>query len=360
MTAWPTVTAPGSVEGHAFVAPVVDVPLPLPTEPADIDAGPMYGRYRCWTGPELAETEFPPLEWIVPDLVPAGLSLLVGAPKVGKSWAALDIALAVASGGLALGGVQVTAGDVLFLALEDGPRRLADRQDLLLGSGAPSAHFYAFTDWPKGMDAARAAWQWCADHPGVRLLVVDTLARVRPARSKGGNGYDEDTAALVPWQKLAEHFGIAVVIVHHDRKAGDGGDFVDAVSGTHGLAGVADTTLVLDRARMEDFGRLRLTGRDVMERELVLKRVGPTWVVYDGPMPDPDLGSSSAAIVAWLSAHGAPARPAEVALGTGEDPDKCRRYLARLVESGRIAKTGRGLSTVTVPSVPSVPTMDRD
>ncbi len=329
-------------------------------EPPDDALPPLYRQYKCWTGPELSETDFPPLQWIVPDLVPAGLSLLVGAPKVGKSWAGLDIAVAVASGGMALGGITVEVGAVLFLALEDGPRRLADRQDLLLGSQPPSQRFHAYTDWPKGLDAARAAWQWCADHPEVRLVVVDTLARVRPARLKGGNGYDEDTAALVPWQKLAERFGIAVVIVHHDRKAGDGGDFVDAVSGTHGLAGVADTTLVLDRARMEDYGRLRLTGRDVTERELVLRRVGPRWLVHDGPMPDPDLGSTSAGIVTWLASRGAPARAAEVALGTGEDPEKCRRYLARLVDSGRITKTGRGLYTVTVPSVSSVPSGDED
>ena len=356
---WPTVTEPGSAQGQTFVEPV-EVVVPLPAEPPPEEpSGPLYERYKCWTGPELADTDFPPLQWIVPDLVPAGLSLLVGAPKVGKSWAGLDIALAVASGGMALGGIRVEAGDVLFLALEDGPRRLADRQELLLGSERPSERFHAYTDWPKGVNAARAAWQWCADHPGVRLVLVDTLARVRPNRAKGGNGYDEDTAALVPWQKLAEHFGIAVVLVHHDRKA-ESSDFIDAVSGTHGLAGVADTTLVLDRARMEDFGRLRLTGRDVQERELVLKRVGPTWVVHDGPMPDPDLGSSSAGIVTWLASHGAPARAAEVALGTGEDPDKCRRYLARLVDSGRITKTGRGLYTVPVPSVPSVSTEDEE
>lgn len=332
-------------------------------EPADAESGPvepLYRGYRCWTGIELADTDFPPLRWIVPGLIPAGLSLLVGAPKIGKSWCGLDIALAVASGGVALGGISVDQGRVLFLALEDGPSRLADRQSLLLGSEPASASFHAFTEWPRGIDAARAAWQWCADHPDTRLVVVDTLGRVRPPRAKGGNGYDEDTSALVPWQKLAEHFGNAVVIVHHDRKAGDGGDFIDAVSGTHGLAGVADTTLVLDRARMEDYGRLRLTGRDVMERELVLRRVGPTWMVHDGPMPDPDLGASAAGIVMWLAGHGGPARAAEVALGVGEDADKIRRYLARLVDSGRITKTGRGLYTVPVPSVSSVPTDDED
>ncbi len=326
-----------------------------------VDVAPvMFAGHRCWTGPELLAHEFPPLRWIVPKLVPAGLSLLVGAPKVGKSWAALDVALAVAAGGMALGGIGVEAGGVLYLALEDGPRRVADRMRLLLGSHAASERFNAFTDWPRGDDAARAAWQWCTDHPDIRLVVVDTLARVRPARSKGGNSYDEDTAALIPWQELAERFKVAVVLVHHDRKAGDGGDFVDSVSGTHGLACVADTTLVLDRARMEDYGRLRLTGRDVQERELVLRRVGPVWAIHDGPMPDPDLGDSSARIVGWIAAQPEPVRSAEVALALGFSGDNVRRTLARLVDSRRLVKSGRGLYRMPVPSVLSVSTEDED
>jgi len=331
------------------------VPVPPDWETPAAVAEPLYADLRCWSGPELLAHEFPPLRWIVPDLIPAGLSLLVGAPKIGKSWAALDVALAVSAGGRALGALDVEAGEVLFLALEDGPARIADRMRLLLGTESASPRFFAFTDWPRGIDAPRAAWQWCQAHPETRLVVVDTLARVRPSRTKGSNGYDEDTNALVPWQKLAEHFAVAVVLVHHDRKAGDGGDFIDSVSGTHGLAGVADTTLLLDRTRMENYGSLKLTGRDVQERELVLHRVGPTWMVHDGPMPDPDLGDASTRIVAWIAEQDSAVGPAKVALALGLPSDNVKRTLARLAESGRLVKQGRGLYTTPVPSVPSVP-----
>ncbi len=350
MTTWPPVAVPGSG------LPLLEDVRP-DTEDCVVEqiATPaLYAELRGWTGPELLAHDFPPLRWIVPDLVPAGLTLLVGSPKVGKSWAGLDVALAVAAGDKALGALPVEGGDVLFLALEDGPRRVADRMRLLLGNAPASERFHAFTDWPRGMDAARAAWQWCAAHPDVRLIVVDTLARVRPPRMRGGNGYDEDTAAMIPWQRIAEHFTVAVVIVHHDRKA-EAGDFIDAVSGTHGLAGVADTTLVLDRARMEDYGRLRLTGRDVQERELVLRRVGPTWVVHDGPMPDPDLGEVAARIVQWVADQPDGVGPSAVALALGEPVDNVKRTMARLAESHRLVKTGRGRYRTPVPSVPSVP-----
>lgn len=323
---------------------------------------PVWQRIKCWTGTELESTDFPPLRWIVHDLLPAGLSLLVGAPKVGKSWAALDIGLAVASGGRALGSLQVEEGDVLFLALEDGPRRLSDRQRLLLGdAGGASDRFHAFVEWPRGIMAPQSAREWCEAHPDARLVVVDTLARVRPPQSSRGQAYSEDTAALVPWQAIAQDFSVAVVIVHHDRKA-ESADFIDAVSGTHGLAGVADTTLVLDRPRMETYGRLRLTGRDIQEAELTLRRAGPAWVISNGPAPDADLGDLSNRIVAYVIGAHRPVRAGDVAEHCDTDASTARRYLARLAEAPhhRIGKTGRGLYTAPLSSVPTVPNTTKE
>src|SRR5215217_3565759 len=55
------------------------------------------------TGDWLDAQEFPPLTYAVPGLIPEGSVLLVGPPKIGKSWLVLTIALAAASGGKALG-----------------------------------------------------------------------------------------------------------------------------------------------------------------------------------------------------------------------------------------------------------------
>jgi len=46
---------------------------------------------------------FPPIRWIVPDVLPEGATILAGRPKLGKSWMALDMALAVARGAYCLG-----------------------------------------------------------------------------------------------------------------------------------------------------------------------------------------------------------------------------------------------------------------
>jgi putative DNA primase/helicase len=52
---------------------------------------------------ELLSRQLPPIQWAIPDILPEGLTLLAGKPKLGKSWLALAMALAVAAGGVALG-----------------------------------------------------------------------------------------------------------------------------------------------------------------------------------------------------------------------------------------------------------------
>jgi RecA-family ATPase len=79
-----------------------------------------------WTAAELQHVEFPEPRWAVPGLLAEGLNLLVGSPKIGKSWWALNVAVSVAQGGKALGRVDVPEGDVLYLALEDGTAALLE------------------------------------------------------------------------------------------------------------------------------------------------------------------------------------------------------------------------------------------
>jgi hypothetical protein len=62
---------------------------------------------------------------------------------------------------------------------------------------------------------------------------------------------------------------MTLLVNHHDRKAA-ADDFVDTVSGTHGLAGAADTVIVLTRSRNETSGLLKVTSRDVPEGEYAL------------------------------------------------------------------------------------------
>lgn len=93
---------------------------------------------RAVTAAWLDAQEFPPLEWTVDGILPEGMGLLVAPPKAGKSWMVANIALACAAGGSALGKIPVKKRPVLYLALEDGHRRLQSRfRTLMAGQPLP-------------------------------------------------------------------------------------------------------------------------------------------------------------------------------------------------------------------------------
>jgi len=317
-------------------------------------------------GAWLDQQDFPPLAYAIPGVLPEGSSLLVGPPKIGKSWFVLSLALAVAAGGRALSALE--AGQprpVLYLALEDGDRRMQDRCRQLLGSDAiPKDFFYITRVMPSRVTATIGAWIRC--HAGAApLVVLDTLGKVMPPALAGESAYQRDYRIGGQIKAMCdENPGLTLLVNHHDRKAA-AEDFVDSVSGTNGLAGAADTILVLTRPRQEMRGVLKVTGRDVPEGEYALTfEHGSAWAL-DGPTLDvaalnareqrlaAGLSDRSAEVIAFVAQYPDGVRAADVERELGAD---ARRYLARLAESGRIHRAKRGLYT----PVPSVPVSQED
>jgi hypothetical protein len=217
-----------------------------------------------WTVAELLSTTFPDPPWAVPGIVPVGLSFLAGRPKVGKSWLALQIAHAIGTGGMVMN-QRVTAGKVLYLALEDGPRRLKER---LIKQIAPSyANVQFETSWRRltdgGLDDLRAVMG------GYALVVIDTLSR---ALGRADQSDLADMTMLVgDLQGLAlEHDAAVLVIDHHRKPAGFVGDPVDDIVGSTAKAAVADAALGLFKEQGKAGAVLKVTGRDVEWQELAL------------------------------------------------------------------------------------------
>lgn len=213
---------------------------------------------------DLLALELPPVRWAVPDILPEGVTLLAGKPKLGKSWMAFGLSIAVANGGVALGTKPVERGDSLYLALEDNERRLQRRlRKMLVGSSAPE-RLHITTQWSRldegGVEALEG---WLKAHPDARMIVIDTLAKIRP-RQRGQNVYAEDYAALEKLLPLAAEHGVAILIVHHLRKGG-ADDPMDEISGSTGLSGGVDGALVLKRDRGQGDAYLHVDGRDIEE-----------------------------------------------------------------------------------------------
>jgi RecA-family ATPase len=209
---------------------------------------------------------FNPIKYVVPCVIVEGLTLLAGKPKLGKSWLLLHMAIAVARGGFTLGDIHCAEGDVLYLALEDNLRRLQARMTKLLGLQQWPSRLQFLCEMPRLAEGGLAKikeWIAGAEHP--RLVIIDTLAMVRMPNRKDQSTYDADYAAVKELRKLANEAGIAIVLVHHLRKA-DADDAFDTVSGTLGLTGAPDTILVLKR---DTAGNIILhgRGRDLVEIE---------------------------------------------------------------------------------------------
>ena len=136
---------------------------------------------------DLQAMEFPPINWVVPGILPEGLTILAGKPKLGKSWLALDMALSVAGGGSVLGR-ECEPGPALYLALEDNQRRLQRRLTLIEPHLSWPADLELHTQWPR-LDAGglTSISDWIKTRDGAKLVIIDTLAVVRPQGKATGD-----------------------------------------------------------------------------------------------------------------------------------------------------------------------------
>jgi hypothetical protein len=220
---------------------------------------------------ELLAREFPEPKFAVYGLLSEGVTIFAGKPKLGKSWLALSVAIAVASGGRVLGQIPVAEGDALYLALEDGERRLQDRLKKLLDRGTIPTRLAVSAEWRKldegGLEDLET---WIKEHPEARLIIIDTLQRVRPKANGRKQLYDSDYEALAPLGDLARRHGISIVVVHHTRKQ-ESNDAFDLISGSNGLTGSTDGALVLKRSRGQADAELHVTGRDFDEQNLAVR-----------------------------------------------------------------------------------------
>ncbi len=223
---------------------------------------------------ELLTRQLPPIQWAIPDILPEGLTLLAGKPKLGKSWLALAMALAVAAGGVALGSYPVSQGEVLYLALEDNERRLQTRAQQLLATMTMVPNSIAFElRWPRlDQGGLMHLEEYLKAHPHVRLVVIDTWARVSPkAQHRQRSQYEDEYEALTPLKYLADTYRVSILAIHHLRKM-RGDDVLDEITGSIGLTGAVDGALILKRERGQHEASLFVTGRDIEhEQQLALR-----------------------------------------------------------------------------------------
>ena len=303
----------------------------------------------AFTAEELMAKVFPEPRWIVPGVLPEGATILAGSPKTGKSWMVLAMGVAVASGGTALNGKPVEQGSVLYLALEDNPRRLKRRLEKVLAGGKPPAALVLANRWPRlGEGGVEAIEAWLVSHPDARLVIIDTLQKIRPKGSSRSNVYEVDYEAVEPLLTLAARHNVAVLVVHHLRK-NSADDPLDEVSGSHGLTGGVDGVLVLKRERGRADAFLYVTGRDIEEeKELALSwdSTTATWKIA-GDAEEYRTSKERQEIVDSLRSQGKPAGPKEVSEALGKTYNATKQLMWKMSQDGDIRSVGGKYVPVT-------------
>lgn len=286
-------------------------------------------------------TRYPPLRAVVPGYVYEGFTVLAGRQKLGKTWLAIDLALAVATGGVAMGSIDCASGNVLYIDMENGPRRIQGRINTL------------FPDEKKLPDLSRLEWvteapqldqgfipeleRWRLSVPTPTLVVIDVLQRIKPAGSMARNAYENDYSAWAPLQQWATENRVAVLGLHHTKKGG-ADDPLEALSGSNGLSACADTTIVLDSD--QNGKTLYVRGRDVEEKETAVIFTAGNWTVL-GNAADVRRSGERSVIVAAVNDHGEPMTPLEIANSTGEPRANVRQLLRKMAKAGELHKIGK-------------------
>lgn len=307
-------------------------------------AAPKATRPRTATAEQLRTRTFEPIRWVVPDFLPEGCTILAGRPKLGKSWLMLDVGMAVARNGFTLGEKHCIQGDVLYIALEDNERRLQSRMTKVLGTafeGWPARFHYA-TEWPRAHEGgARFIDEWLDEHPDARLVVVDVLQKFRQPKPDKMSPYEADYAAVQLLQEIAGRRRVAIVIVHHVRKGAGDEDPFEKVSGTMGITGAADTTVVLDRTGQGAtlYGR----GRDIEEFDFAVQfdRETCRWTIL-GEAEEVQRSDERKTILNVLIGATEPISNKDIIAATGMPKNNVDQLLFKMTAAGEVLKVRRG------------------
>ena len=228
---------------------------------------------KMYSSEYIMNTPMKPIEYCVDGLISQGLFVLAGAPKVGKSWLALDMCLSIAKGEKVLG-KETLCGHAVYLSLEDSLIRLQNRLYELTDEPSDNLNFAIMAEsisngLPEQIEYCRKRFD------DLKIVFIDTLQMVR---NESESSYSSDYKEL---SVMKDKLGIAIVLVHHTRKCSDSDPF-NMISGSTGLSGCVDGSMVLiESKRGSRKAKLHCVGRDIENQEINVVFESSRWKVSD-------------------------------------------------------------------------------
>ena len=289
---------------------------------------------------ELYQTPYKSRPPIIDGLLYGGAYILAGAPKIGKSFLVAQIAYHISTG-KKLWEYEVHQGTVLYLALEDDYQRIQSRMFMMYGVEDSSNLYFATAANKIGNGLDEQLEFFINEHHDTKLIIIDTMQKIREV---GGEAYSyaSDYEIIGRLKQFADKHCICVLIVHHTRKQ-PAGDTFEMISGTTGLLGCADGSLLMQKKKRTALETtIDVVGRDQQDQILYLSKDPNTQIwnldrteteLHREP-PDPTLEAVARLVTSeqpeWT---GSPSELAE-ALNTGMAANALTKYLN--VKCGRL------------------------
>ena len=289
---------------------------------------------------ELYQTPYKSRPPIIDGLLYGGAYILAGAPKIGKSFLVAQIAYHISTG-KKLWDYDVHQGTVLYLALEDDYQRIQSRMFMMYGVEDSSNLYFATAANKIGNGLDEQLEFFINEHPDTKLIIIDTMQKIREV---GGEAYSyaSDYEIIGRLKQFADKHCICILIVHHTRKQ-PAGDTFEMISGTTGLLGCADGSLLMQKKKRTALeATIDVVGRDQQDQILYLSKDPNTQIwnldkteteLHKEP-PDPTLEAVARLVTSeqpeWT---GSPSELAE-ALNTGMAANALTKYLN--VKCGRL------------------------
>ncbi|WP_270553827.1 AAA family ATPase [Cloacibacillus evryensis] len=294
---------------------------------------------------ELYQTPLASPTWAIDQMIPQGLSVIASPPKTGKSYFVLQSAFAVASGEKFLG-YRTTKGKVLLISLEDTFNRLQKRIVQVCPDTSKIPDNLDMTvEFPRLDSEGLACLDKQIKESGYSLVIVDTWGKSKPngQAKRSENVYETDVRLVSEVKKLADKYGISILLVHHLKKGGGASkDWLESLSGSMGLSATVDGLLALERERGSDIGILKRSGRDLEDDEDIgLNWLAPCWE-FNGSAVQMKLNATKQKILTCIEKSNEPVKPCYVSTDTGINANTVRYHLSKMLQEGLIAITSDG------------------
>lgn len=315
-------------------AAVIDMLNTVIDDNTDGHANPLAG-YGIVAGDQLNDMEFPPVEFLLQELLPTPtLALLVGPPKAGKSWLSWRWALAVSAKGR----------DVFFIASEDNRRRIKERIAAIHGSIPANMRLLAAHNSPEPIPRGQKAIELIRSvkhqYPDTALIVVDVAQAIMELTSRE-KGYSAASAEWGALQRLAHELKVAILLVHHSKKTSglDLNSPLEGVLGSTAIAATAETLMIMEPIAGSRDVRLHITGKDVDTVDLAFPWENPGF----GDPIDADeagLGETQKAVLHYIR-NNAHCTSADIAEKLNKDKGQVSKIITRLITLGKVSKNER-------------------